>query len=178
MDKPVTKEDCYYLGLVSKLQGYQGRVILFLDVDAPEEYSGLDSIYIDMESGLVPFFIEEIDIQQRGYARVKFEGVDSAEEAEVLKSRELYLPLDALPEPDKGEFYLHEIEDFHVLDVNNGDIGQIREIVQSTSNPYIIVTNENGEVIIPLNRNFVGSIDRDSKVLHVELPEGMIDLNY
>ena len=88
----MSPDACYQLGYVIKKHGLQGEVNIFLDVDFPEEYSRLESVLIEVDQQLVPFFIERIDIRgQKGI--VKFEEVNDVEGAEELKSARLYLPL-------------------------------------------------------------------------------------
>jgi len=35
---------------------------------------------------------------------------------------------------------------------------------------------QNKEVLFPLNDQFVTSIDKKSKIIHVDLPEGLLDI--
>ena len=51
------KEDCYFLGKITRRHGLQGNVFLKLDTDQPEMYTKLQSIFVDINGLLVPFFI-------------------------------------------------------------------------------------------------------------------------
>ena len=59
------EEDCYQLGEVIKTHGLKGEVSVLLDVDFPEEYSELESVFLQMEGNLVPFFIDSIQIHDK-----------------------------------------------------------------------------------------------------------------
>ena len=52
------KEDCYYLGKITKTHGFKGNLILHLDTDEPELYENLESVFIERDGMLVPFFFE------------------------------------------------------------------------------------------------------------------------
>ena len=65
------KEQCFTLGSVSKVQGIKGKLIFRLEVDFPEDYAELESVYIESNRKLIPFFIEDIEILPKGFARVK-----------------------------------------------------------------------------------------------------------
>ena len=121
------KEQCYDLGFVSKTQGYKGTLILHLEVDFPESYSNLESVYVLKNNKLIPFFIEDIAILHKGFARVKFEDVDTEEQSLALVKCKLYLPIDTLPELEDDQFYYHEIVGFTVIDSSLGDIGIVIE---------------------------------------------------
>ena len=56
----MTKEECYYLGRVTKPFGFKGEMVLFLDVDEQEDYAGLDSVFVETKNGLVPYFIKSL----------------------------------------------------------------------------------------------------------------------
>ena len=50
------KEDCYFLGKITRRHGLAGNVILKLDTDQPELYNKLESIFVEINGLLVPFF--------------------------------------------------------------------------------------------------------------------------
>ena len=53
------KEDCYFLGKITRKHGLQGYVVLRLDTDQPEIYNQMESIFVDINGLLVPFFIDK-----------------------------------------------------------------------------------------------------------------------
>ena len=62
------------------------------------------------------FSIEELELKQKNSARIRFEDIHNAEDAEIFTGRELYLPVSMLP-PLKGKkFYYHEVIGFTVFD--------------------------------------------------------------
>ena len=90
-------DDCYQLGYITKTHGTKGEVTAFFDVDFPEDYEDLESVFLLQGGKLVPFFIEGISMQQKGKFIIAFEDVTTIAEAEKLKGVELYLPLSACP---------------------------------------------------------------------------------
>ena len=112
-------EDCFQWGYVIKHHGVNGAVNILLDVDEPGKYMDLESVLVEIDQNLVPFFISRLEIRDKK-AIVKLEGVDDVESANDLKSCRLFLPLHALPDLDKGQFYYHEIIGFTVMDEKSG----------------------------------------------------------
>ena len=51
------KKDCYLLGNIAKTRGFKGELVLFLDVTNPFEYERLESVFVEMNGMLTPFFI-------------------------------------------------------------------------------------------------------------------------
>jgi 16S rRNA processing protein RimM len=65
------KTDCFQLGYIAKLHGFKGEVSLFLDVTEPEKYATLDAFYVDINNQLIPFFVENIKLKNKGFAAGK-----------------------------------------------------------------------------------------------------------
>ncbi len=108
--------DYFYLGKITKKHGFDGRVYIYLDTDEPDHYIDLKMVYIDMGGTLVPYFIEELSIKGNK-ALVMISDVDS-EDADNLINKELYLPIDQLPELKGNKFYYHEAKGMVVKDNN------------------------------------------------------------
>ena len=99
------KKDCYFLGYISKIIGTNGEVAIFIDADNPSKYNNLKYILVEINEQLIPYFISSIKINGSS-ARVLFEDVDSTEKAQSLTSKQLFLPLEMLPELKGNKFYL------------------------------------------------------------------------
>ena len=99
------KEDCFYLGKIAKKFSFKGEVLLYLDTDEPELYEDLESVLVEINKNLIPFFIENGSLHKNDFLRVKFEEVDSEEEADSIMGCEIYLPLTMLPKLEGNKFY-------------------------------------------------------------------------
>lgn len=174
----MTKEDCFFLGHVAKLQGYKGEVSIFLDVDDPLKYKNLESVFVEINNLLTPFFITKIELRQKNFAHVKFEEVDTDEKARKLLGKELFLPANLLKESEKDEFYIHELTDYLVIDKVYGVVGKIIQIIDMELNPLMEISNEKGDILIPLQKEMITKIDKHKMELHVETPEGLIEINF
>lgn len=172
----MTKEECFFLGKIVSKFSFKGEVSVKLDTDQPEEYTEMESVFLDYEGNLVPFFIEKSSLQKSSLLRVKFEDIDSEEDAEDLIGCELYLPLDLLPELEDDQFYFHEIIGYQVEDVNFGMVGTLQGVNDNTPQPLFVIDRDGKEVLIPLNDHFLHSVDKGNRKIIVETPEGLIDL--
>lgn len=170
-------DSCYLLGFVIKPHGLKGEVIIQLDVDFPEYYKNLESVFIskNQEKLLVPFFIEKISILQQK-AHIKFEEIDKIEQAEDMVGNEIYLPLNFLPPLSGNQFYFHEIIDFHIMDEDKGALGYVKDVYQLPNQDLIGMMYQDKEVLIPINDATIKKVDRVKKLLHTMLPEGLLEI--
>ncbi|MCK0115008.1 ribosome maturation factor RimM [Gelidibacter sp. F63206] len=170
------KKDCFYLGKIVKKYSFKGELLIKLDTDEPEIYEDLESVFIDLRNNLVPFFIESSQFHKSELLRVKFEDVDTEEDADALIKCDLYLPLEFLPKLDDDKFYFHEIIGFTVEDVNFGKVGIVKAVNDSTAQALFEIDRDGTEILIPMNDAFIKKVDKKKKLITVDTPEGLIDL--
>jgi len=172
----MNKADCFHLGYVAKLHGYKGEVSLFLDVTNPDDYETLDAVFIEINGQLSPFFVASFKLKNKGFAAVKFEGVDSENDARILLRKNLFLPAKVLPKLTGKNFYDHEVEGFTVIDTIFGEVGIIESVIDLQVNPLLQIMKGSKEVLIPLIEGIVKEVDRKKKTMTITAPEGLIEL--
>ncbi|WP_452597717.1 ribosome maturation factor RimM [Pontimicrobium sp. MEBiC01747] len=172
----MNKQDCFFLGKIVKKYSFKGELLAKLDTDEPELYKDLESVFVYLKGALIPFFIESAQLHKSELLRIKFEDVDTEEDADALMKCELYLPLDFLPELEDDKFYFHEIIGFKVEDKNFGTVGTITGVNDSTAQSLFEIDRDGIEILIPMNDEFISKVDKTNKTIFVNTPEGLIDL--
>jgi 16S rRNA processing protein RimM len=109
------KEDCFYLGKIAKKFSFKGEVLAYLDTDEPQLYQNLESVFVELNKTLVPFFIESSSLHKEKFLRVRFEDIQNEEDADEIMGSEIYLPLSMLPKLEGTQFYFHEVIGFDVI---------------------------------------------------------------
>ena len=170
------KDDCFYLGKIAKKFSFKGEVLIYLDTDSPEEYQDMESIFVEINKNLVPYFIENSSIHKNDFLRVQLEDVKNEEEADYLLGSEVYLPLTMLPKLEGNKFYYHEVIGFEIQDKTLGVFGKIVSVNDTAAQPLFEVLNGNVEMLIPMIDQFLVKIDRESKIVLMDLPDGLIQL--
>ena len=168
-------DSCFKIGWILKPHGLKGEVTVMLDEDAPEDFSSIESVFIEQNKRLVPYFIKVISMHGKK-AFVKFEDVDSVDTATKISKQSLYIQKAIRPKSGRGEFYNDEIIDFEVHDEEKGLLGKVREIMQAGPNRLLVVDHDNKEVLIPVNGPFIASVNKAKKKVVVNLPEGFLEL--
>ena len=170
------KEDCFYLGKIAKKFSFKGEVLIYLDTDEPELYEEMESVFVEFNKNLVPFFIENSNLHKGDFLRVKFEDIDTEEEADEIMGCEIYLPLNMLPKLTGNKFYFHEVIGFEIEDQRLGVFGKIVSINDTSAQPLFEVINGNIEILVPMIDQFLIKIDRENKKVIMNLPEGLVEM--
>ncbi len=167
--------DCYKVGYILKPHGLKGEVTISVDPEFPEDLTDINSIFVEHQAKLVPYFFQAISFKG-DKAFVKFEDVDTHEAASSISKSALYLPKSSRPKSGRNEFYDDEIVDFEVHDKGLGMIGKVVDVQQAGPNKLIGITHEGKEVLIPVNSPFIRGINKSKRIITVELPEGFLEI--
>ena len=124
--------------------------------------------------------IEEVVVESyrshKNSLLVKFEGIDSINEAEKFKNLQLKVDSENISELEENEFYFHEIIGCRVFDENNILLGEVSEILTPGANDVWVIKSQNGkEILIPYIEDVVKKIDVENKKIDIEVMEGLID---
>lgn len=172
-------DDCFYLGYIQKSIGNKGELAFKLDVDSPSIYQNIDGVFLQKrpnDSILVPYFLEKA-VLQHNVLRCKIENVDNQKDAKEFIGNSIYLPISLLPPLTGNKFYFHEVIGFQAIDNSFGKMGLIKKVHEfSTSNVFSISHDSEKEILVPINDDTISKVDRDNKTIHLNCPEGLIDL--
>ncbi|HOV70833.1 MAG TPA: ribosome maturation factor RimM [Dysgonamonadaceae bacterium] len=171
----ILAENVVQIGQLLKPHGVKGEMTLLFnrlshsDIDTPYYFLEIDGIF-------VPFFVEEIRFTNDTTARVKFEGVDDVATASRYADLRVYLPKESLTiteEETKTEWDF--FVGYTVIDQTLGNLGVIDAVDDSTMNVLFVVKKNNAEYLIPAAEDFILEMDEQEKILHVDLPQGLIE---
>jgi 16S rRNA processing protein RimM len=171
----MTREESFKAGFIMRPHGLKGEVTISLDPDSPAEWNDLDVVFVELNNTLVPYFIQTVSV--RGdKAFLKLEDVDTPEQAGLLKNHSLYLPKTYRPKPVGGDFYDDEVIGFEIYDSNALLIGKVKTIERAGVNRFLIVDYQDKEVMIPVQKPLLKSINRSKKTITVNLPDGFLEI--
>ena len=170
------KSACFYLGKIVKKYSFKGELLAKLDTDDPEQFLEMESVFVDYNKNLIPFFIESLSLHKSTLLRIQFESVKTEADADNLLGTELYLPLNLLPKLSGNKFYFHEVIDFTVTDTNFGTVGTITGVNDTTAQALFEIDHDGKEVLIPISDDLIEKVDREKKDIRITAPEGLIEL--
>ncbi len=171
-----TKEDLHELGYITKLHGYKGEFTAYLDTESLVDYNDLEGLFLEVKGQMIPYIIESIGGKTNKTMKLKLEGIDSEEAAKPLVKSRIFIPKQELSERDEARIELRSIEGYKVFDAAKGEIGVVSGILELPANPQLQILSGAITILLPLREEFIRQIDKEKKEVHIEAPEGLIDL--
>jgi 16S rRNA processing protein RimM len=173
----LNKNQLFHLGYIQRTQGFKGHVVVVFDVDDPTRYRNIETIFV--EEGPGNFAERQViayELNRNNTCTLLLEHIDSFEKAQPLLKKNVFLPLHLLPQLDDRSFYFHEITGFKVVDKEHGEIGIAEAVISTTAQDILQVKKGRVEILIPLKKEFIVSVDREKKILHIDPPAGLVDM--
>lgn len=172
----VTFDDVFKIGCLGRTHGVKGEISFHFTDDVFDRVDA-DYLFIKTDGLLVPFFFEEYRFKSDETALVKFAGIDTADRAAELTGCEVYFPR-SLDDQDDSQLTWAEIVGYHIIDEATGQsIGEVTAVDLSTINTLFEVRGlQDDRLLIPANDDLITDINRQERLITMQLPEGLLDL--
>ena len=170
-------QDFFSIGTIIKPHGLNGDMIIeveqgFEDILAESEY-----LLVEVEGGLVPFFISEEGINFRSSTTLclAFDDLDTAQKIRPYCGCKIFLHKDENSEQDSKEEF-SELIGVAVFDKLRGKLGKIIRIDDFSGNVVLTIEHSSHEILIPFSEKLIIQFDEPNQELYLDCPEGLIDL--
>lgn len=163
------------IAIVAKTYGLTGQLSFKIHPDFSNDIIEEKMPVFLLTQGIpVPFFVESVK-NSGSYRVVKLRYVDSEEKAKSLTDCKVYIPSSDIAEEDYDEED-SEFAGFAVYDEKYGFIGTFSHFNMIPGNPVFETCLDGKTIIIPYSEEFIVSIDEVRKEIHINAPEGLIEL--
>jgi 16S rRNA processing protein RimM len=172
----MTKEECFLLGHISKVHGFNGEVIFLTKEEYQIDLNEVESVFIEINGQLIPFFIDDCRKTGNTSSIVKLHDVDAVEKAKQLLKSDICLPLSLLSEKNKTVLQPAMLNGYKVIDDEKGDIGEVAKVLEMPQQLILEIRFNKKEILIPANEDIIYKIDHKKKIIYLNAPEGLIDI--
>ena len=170
-------DDMAVVGRIGRAHGLRGDVVVNPETDFPEtRFEPGQVVYRRQQGAVEPLTVERLRMN-RGHPIVGFAGFASMTEAEALAGAELRVPLSALEPLPANTFYVHDLVGCRVETVGGEAIGEVAQVSGEGRATHLVVNGAAGEMLIPLAAHICRDVDVARKVIVVDAPEGLLELN-
>jgi 16S rRNA processing protein RimM len=165
------------LALVIKTQGRHGEVAVEVHTDTPGRlHAGMKIFALAEDNRRRELQIEDV-WPHKNWQVLKFAGVDSISDAEVLVGSELQVPASERAQLEPGTAYVSDLVGCMLFD-RDREVGLVSDVRFGAGEaPLLVVGSGKHEHEIPYAQVFLKRVDLEHKRIEMNLPEGLLEVN-
>ena len=149
--------------IISKPQGIKGEVRVRPLVNDPKDLLDIDKLYTSDE-GKEYYNINKA-WQTKQMVCMKFDGIDTREDAELLRGLKLYIDKD-MKSLQEDSYYLTDLIGCSLQDENGNELGILKDVLQNGSaDVYVIEGKKN--FMMPALKQVIMNVDIKKKAIIV-----------
>jgi 16S rRNA processing protein RimM len=178
-------EDWVLLAHIVRPQGRNGEVLADLFTDFPQLFPQRKGLCLRPPSGSALEAVHEARVDShwlhKGRVVLKFNQVNSIDEAERLRGFDLVVPREERIPLEGDAVYVSDLIGMKIIDVNGGgavEAGEITDVEPEGAGPALLVVRSpvGEELLIPFVRAYLRATDIEGKLLEMDLPRGLLNL--
>lgn len=170
-------EDMIAVGHVSTPHGIKGWVWIYSLTDPASNIFGYRPWYLKDRSGFRTVKVLEWREQGKGVV-ARLDISTDRNSAETLRNLEIWVPKQALPELEEGDYYWSDLIDLEVRTEAGQLLGVVHSLMETGSNDVLVVQGtadslDKNERLIPwLPGSVVRNVDLEARVITVDWDPG------
>lgn len=176
----ITREELIAIGHYNKPHGVAGELSATVDVEI-DVLGALSCLVSEMDGIYVPFFVNSLRPKTSETVLLTIDGINSEQEASRLVNHDIYaLKREFRQESDDADADGYPLDYFIGFELRDSDgtrVGEIVQVDEQTENAIFIVDDGEGELLLPASDDLIVEFDLDKKVMVMDLPQGILDLN-
>ncbi len=164
------------LGRIIKIIGYEGTVAVKLEKIFTENIPLMESVFLEIEGRAVPFFISGLEYSGADILKLSFDGYDSDEKVSEFAGCRVFLT-SAIYNDNLNESNENLIG-YRVFAQEDQLLGSISEVLTNNGQWLInVISKSKKDILIPFHEHFIVSIDKRKKIIIMNIPEGLTEIN-
>lgn len=171
------------VGRILRAFGFEGEMKIEIDIDFEmppnndneKGFTPVEAFFLDTRQGFLPYFVEYLRALKAIHPILKFESVQTKEEAVPLQGQALWLPSADVNLSDDLTF--GRIIGYTLTDLRMGTVGPIANVLELPQQEMAQVDYQGQEILIPLHDDFIMEIDDAAKTVVMDLPDGLLSVN-
>lgn len=164
------------VALIRRPQGRRGEVAAELLTDFPERFQRGETLLLwDERRERRPARLEGFWFH-KGRIILKFAGVEDISAAEQLAGCQVQVPREKRLPLEGPAVYISDLVGCRVLE-RGAELGRVKDVDVRVGTPVLVVGTPQGELLIPFAAEICRRVDVEARLVEVELPEGLKELN-
>lgn len=176
----IRREELIEIGHYNKPHGVAGEISATVDVEV-ELLQELSCLISDMDGIYVPFYVNACRPKAHETVLLTIDGITTDQEAARLVNHDIFAlkrEFEQQSEDADADGYPLDFFIGFMLQDNSGIVvGQIIDVDEQTENAIFIVSRDDNEVMVPASDDLIVEFDMDKKLMVMDLPHGLLELN-
>jgi len=165
----------YRIGSIARPVGMNGEVIVNPDTYDVNRYLDLEEVFVGKSEQTSDLYkIQSVRFNKQRPV-LKFESIDSREDAENIIDLILYVDEKNRIELPGGVHFIHDIIGMKVFTVDDEYIGDINDVLELPAQNVYVVIYKGNELMIPAVDEFIDSIDITKRIIRIKPIEGLLE---
>ena len=163
------RNDLIYLGIITSSHGINGHVKIRTFTEKPENFTS----YGALTDRINTYKIRIISIISQNIIIAKIKGIISKNDADLLRSKKLFIEKNKLPNLTSDEFYHNDLIGLSVVLENNNVYGNIKEVHNFGSCDIIEIclSDSKKSTMLPFTKDIFPYISVKEKYIIIKPPE-------
>ena len=162
------------IGQIVNTFGIKGMVKVKPFTDDIKRFDKLKKVYIENKNGRKEYEIEELKYHKE-MVLIKFKGIETPEDANLLRESYLTVNRDDEEPLEEGTYYIVDMIGFEVETEEGEKLGNLVDIFNTGSNDIYVVKNELGkQILLPAIKDVIKKIDMEKRKMTVHLIPGLM----
>ncbi|HEY4334403.1 MAG TPA: 16S rRNA processing protein RimM [Puia sp.] len=163
------------IGKLVAVHGLQGELVLLHRLGRKTSLKGLKTLFLEeRRDEMLPWFIQSARMKSDEEIFVKLEGLDTKEAARRVVQREVWLTEKDF-EHFAGKSAPISMVGFRLFD-GPRDLGEILEVIEQPHQVLCRIDLAGKEALIPVHEQTLRKVDPRNREVHVELPDGLLEV--
>ncbi|MGZ5473820.1 MAG: ribosome maturation factor RimM [Thermoanaerobaculia bacterium] len=167
------------VGVIRKAHGVRGEASVEPWSDAPERFEDLQSVTLVSpdETQTREMRIEHVRTHA-GRALLKFAGIETPEDVQLLQNWTLEIPEEEARELEADEYVLHDLPGLTLVDAQGRERGVVIDVYEGGGGILLNVKRPDGRAFeLPFAADICTEIDLVTRRIVVSIPVGLEDLD-
>ena len=162
------------IGKITNTHGVMGEVRVQPWADSPDFLCKFKTLYVD--SSHWPIKVERARVH-KNMVILKFDGVDTMNEVEGWRQKDLLITRDQAVPLQEDEFFITDLIGLTVVTDEGDTLGTLTDVMETGANDvYCVKTPEGKELLLPAIHDCILDVDLDKEEMLVHVLPGLLDL--
>jgi len=169
-------EEFLRVGILCSTHGIHGEVKVLPTTDDKNRFTSLKQVILDTGKEQLALEVEQVKYFKQ-YAILKFKGIDTIDQIERYRGKDLLVTRENAIELEEGEYFITDLIGLKVISEEGEELGVLKDVLQTGANDVYVVERENAkDLLLPAIKQCILKTDLENKTITVHLLDGLMDL--